>query len=263
MPSFKYQAYISGDIIELYSFKTPQPETRVIPKSPGRSVNASTAEKKQKNRDVVISRARRDLRRLVNSNWNQWGCKTAFMTLTFRDNVTDISTANKAFKGFLDRLEWHYGDKLLQSHRLKYVCVPEFQQRGSVHFHLAVFNMPYINVNDLARVWGHGFIRLNAKDYNNLGSYMSKYMTKNSDDIRLHGQKSFFRSRGLKTFTQTKNLTTIMSLIETEMPLYNMNYHNEYQGDVTYQIYRVPREILYTTNSCIQSEVVYEKNKMV
>jgi hypothetical protein len=82
---------------------------------------------------------------------------------------------------------------------LKYAVVIEFQKRGAIHFHVLFFNLPYIDQNILAKLWGKGFIKINKIDnVKNIGSYVTKYMSKDFGDSRLCGQKSYFTSRGLK-----------------------------------------------------------------
>lgn len=53
------------------------------------------------------------------------------LTLTFRENLKDIDDAWKRF---------HYFSKLMRNKfpKYQYVCVPEYQKRGAVHFHLAI-----------------------------------------------------------------------------------------------------------------------------
>jgi hypothetical protein len=54
------------------------------------------------------------------------------------------------------RLNYHIG------HALKYVSVVEFQKRGAVHYHAVFFNLPFIVNDELAAIWSHGFIKINA-----------------------------------------------------------------------------------------------------
>lgn len=55
------------------------------------------------------------------------------LTLTFRANVTDLGEAYRCFKRFSRLMRWRFGGS-----RWCYVAAPEFQERGAVHFHLAV-----------------------------------------------------------------------------------------------------------------------------
>ena len=73
-----------------------------------------------------IIRSRNELCRLVLTNSNLW--KT-FITLTFADDITDINLANKEFHKFITKIKKTFKD-------FSYVCVPEFQKNGRVHYHL-------------------------------------------------------------------------------------------------------------------------------
>ena len=55
--------------------------------------------------------------------------KSQFLTLTFAENVTDIDYANKKFSYYVDQVRRVYKD-------FRYLCIPEFQKRGAVHYHL-------------------------------------------------------------------------------------------------------------------------------
>jgi len=81
-----------------------------------------------------IMRSKLQCQRLAKCNSNIW---ETFITLTFADNITDIKIANKEFNKFIYKIKRVYKD-------LKYICVPEFQKRGAVHYHL----LTNININN-------------------------------------------------------------------------------------------------------------------
>ena len=56
--------------------------------------------------------------------------RMGFMTLTFKDNIRDRKLAEKRFHSF----ETH----ILSPLGVEYVAVPERQQRGAIHYHLAI-----------------------------------------------------------------------------------------------------------------------------
>ena len=94
---------ISGDVIEVYRYSLPveygfEDVKKVGRRGDGRPLDDET---KFRNREKVLGRARRDLRRLINSNMCD-GAK--FLTLTFRENVIDLKMANYEFKKFRRRL---------------------------------------------------------------------------------------------------------------------------------------------------------------
>lgn len=73
-----------------------------------------------------IDRSKFQLQRLIKANEKEF--KT-FITLTFSDNVKDIKKANEKFNSWRTKIKSIYND-------FRYVCVPEFQKRGAVHYHL-------------------------------------------------------------------------------------------------------------------------------
>lgn len=77
-----------------------------------------------------ILRSKFQLQRLVKSNEDIFN---TFITLTFADNIRDISKANECFKNWRDTLSKYLRK---QKKEFSYVCVPEFQKRGAVHYHL-------------------------------------------------------------------------------------------------------------------------------
>ena len=176
----------SGSIVECYRFR-------------GRFFMPNSEDSK----DFSSYRARDTLRRTISSNWGQWYDETSkkyfmpiFMTFTFRENLTDIIEANRRFHNFI-RL---CNDKIYtpsfnapqqrglnsQKLKLKYSYVVEVQNRGAFHFHLVVYNLPYINnlIQKLYYLWnsreqnGSVNYKSNMKDVRNVGAYVTKYMSK-------------------------------------------------------------------------------------
>jgi nicotinic acid mononucleotide adenylyltransferase len=141
-------------------------------------------------------RSKISLERLIKANIEAF--KT-FLTLTFADNVSSIKEANKILNIWLTRARKSHKD-------LKYICVPEYQKRGAVHYHL----ITNLDLNsDLIKLqanktnqydvlyWDNGFSSVfGIKDVNIVG-YLSKYMTKDIDN-RLFNKKRYFYSTNLK-----------------------------------------------------------------
>jgi hypothetical protein len=104
------------------------------------------------------------------------------LTLTYRENVTCLKQAWKDFKAFSRKMKTDYDDKW------QYICVPEFQKRGAVHFHLAIHGR--FDVNKVREIWrsvvGEGNIDITSprqagkRSWNpcRISAYLSKYLTK-------------------------------------------------------------------------------------
>lgn len=247
--SYNSKVIASGDIIEVYEYKNPILEGFDNSKSKGKGRKCVADDEEQlKNRELVLQRARRDLRRLINSNIHMYGVRSKFVTLTFREHVTTFNQANYEWKKFRQRLE-DYLEKYI-----RYAVVPEFTKIGRIHFHVVFFDLPYIQNKKLQDIWGQGFVKINAIDnVDNVGAYVCKYMTKGEEseekesksieNDRLKGKKCYFSSRRLYKPIEIKQKDRVDSLA-TALPAcaltYESNFENEYNS-VSYKQYNMKK----------------------
>lgn len=219
---------ISGSIAELYDYESPV--LRIANKvRVGRAGQFdTTAETKALNRCKNASRARRKVFRYVNANFS---CASKFVTFTFAENMTDLKQANRELTKAIKRINRY----LKQS--LQYIVVVEFQERGAVHYHV-LMNAPYIPNEVLSHLWGQGFVKINAIDsVDNIGAYITKYMTKENLDERLAGQKSYFMSRNLRRPEETTDeelIDEVLANVEVQRVAYTAEFDSEYNGKIRY-----------------------------
>lgn len=232
MASYDKKVIISGNQIEIYEYEEAvlYGYKDIKKGSKGRQAVAND-EDKEINREKVFKRARTNLRRLINSNVED---DSKFLTLTFKDNITDLDFANNEFKKFIKRLNYHFDIKV------KYSCVIEFQKRGAIHYHCILYNLNgKVDLKKLNDIWGHGFIKLNKiKGVDNVGAYICKYMTK-TDDKRLEGRKMYFNSRNLNKPTEIKDPEIVNALVgslQNQSPKYENSFSNEYNS-INYKQY--------------------------
>lgn len=232
MGLYDKKAIIAGNQIEIYEYdKSVLYGYSDIKKGSRGRQSIASDEDKEINREKVFKRARTNLRRLINCNIE---ADSKFLTLTFRDNVTDLDFANKEFKKFIMRLNYNFNIKL------KYSCVIEFQKRGAIHYHVILYNLNgKVDLNKLSDIWGHGFIKLNKiNGIDNVGAYVCKYMTK-TDDKRLEGRKMYFNSRNLIKPTEIKDVDIVNALVgslQNQSPKYENTFTNEYNS-INYKQY--------------------------
>jgi len=152
---------------------------------------------------LSFQKTRKKVANIIKCNVWQWFRKNGkpyspiFLTLTFRDPVTDITIANRYFSEFFQNYNYRLfkkKDKILQ-----YIAVPEFQKNGRVHFHVLIFNLPFNKRNHkiAEEVWKHGMINMKvmqARSSKNLSSYLTKYMLKNSNDLKMYNKRKYFCS---------------------------------------------------------------------
>ena len=236
----KEKIVISGSIVEYYNYEKGYPIGIEARNENGRGgKNELTLEEKEKNRSKVMSRAQRELRRIVNSNVGQYGEEftAKFVTLTFREHITDLRSANAEFKKFIMRLNYSMFNS--KKANIKYTVVPEFTKKGRVHYHVIFYNLPYVKADKLASIWGQGFIKINKIDNcDNVGAYVSKYMTK--DNWEIQGKKSYFNSRDLFEpieIVEKKEVESLVDSLPLENVTYSATFDNEYLGTITYNQY--------------------------
>lgn len=147
-----------------------------------------------------IIRSKLECQRLAKSNIKDW---ETFITLTFAENVTNVTFANKKFRYFIDKVRRVKKD-------FKYLCIPEFQKRGAVHYHMLCNinidndSLLYVQEDNKKfkhiKYWNDGFssIEVMTGDPKKVVGYISKYMTKDIDN-RLFGKHRYFYSQNLIT----------------------------------------------------------------
>jgi hypothetical protein len=147
-------------------------------------------ERDQQNQERSARQARKTIREICYNNFDN---QTSFLTLTYKENKTDLKSAYYDLKKFIKKINYHYNLEL------KYLCVPELQERGAIHFHLILFSVPKFPVKELGKFWAHGFIKINkVKNSEHLFNYLLKYISKDLQDKKLNSQKRFVSSRNLK-----------------------------------------------------------------
>lgn len=207
-----------GDTYQIYKFdKTRSKENKkdrdipIIPKVSIKDIDTDNLYKPDRIEEVkpiLLSNAIRsnlNCQRIAKANRDNW---ESFITLTFKENITDIVYANKIFNAWVSNVR-----KLKKD--FKYIAVPEFQKRGAVHYHI-LSNLGKEDTNiiipqkertektkDLTtlfdvKYWSRGFARVDfiKGDYKKIYSYICKYMTKDIDD-KLFGKHRYFNSQNL------------------------------------------------------------------
>jgi hypothetical protein len=184
----KYIKY--GNYIDITNYK----KIRLSYKNPNKSFVRS---KNNKRTDRSIQRTRENIYRLAQANTdNFWPSIPIFSTFKYHRNIKDIPTAYRDFRLFIKRLNYHF------NFPIRYICVPEFQKRGAVHFHAIFFDFPFTPVKKIEKLWSHGSHNQGvdwqlAKNINSTSCYLLKYITKDLLDKRLQGKRILLTSRNL------------------------------------------------------------------
>lgn len=160
----------------------------------------SEAEKrklKEKYRENRFRRARKRIIDLTRCNITAHSDYPQFLTLTYAENMKDVDRAFRDWELFIKGLNYALDMKL------KYLAVIEFQERGAIHFHAILFDVPFRKdmLSLYKHYWKHGDPDIvTIKDPNDpkLAFYLSKYVSKyKKTDNRLDDRKSYFASRNI------------------------------------------------------------------
>lgn len=218
-------------------------------------------DRKAERRAQTLRDARNRCRRYAIANFTPSDC---FITLTYAEHITNVEEADKHFKAFIRKFKKYTGQTV------KYLAVREFTKKGRVHFHLVtdwkhpaeyVDNEEYIKTLEREvgeKVWGRGFVDIkpmnkaksNNKKYNNkpvdnIGAYLTKYMTKELDDSRLQGHKIYLNSKGLEKpleYTGEEAEAIIQAYkLDIKKEVFTNSYESEYLGKITYKEYNLNR----------------------
>lgn len=118
------------------------------------------------------------IRAIVNTNVTNPN-NVLWVTLTYRENMTDTERLYSDFKKYMMRLR--YWCKKNGYAEPEYITVQEPQGRGAWHVHEFLIwdtKAPYIDNNDvMQRLWGQGFTKTKSlHDCDNIGAYFSAYL---------------------------------------------------------------------------------------
>ena len=120
----------------------------------------------------VVRMSMNRLRDYINANVTD-PRKARWITLTYAENMTDDKRLYKDFEKFIKRFRYRYPG-------FDYIVAMEPQARGAWHAHVIPIwpdEAPFIPNEKLARIWGHGFVEINAlKDVDNVGVYLTAYL---------------------------------------------------------------------------------------
>ncbi len=258
MKQTKYKVIASGYTIECYAYNDKvlsynfNNHRKGVTKSRIAVTDKESLQRKIESRRRSMQRSNSHLRRLINSNIWRWfkdngrAYLPVFTTFTFAEEIREIKTANIIFSNFIRRLNYYITDD--SKAFLKYVVVVEFQdlnRNGVIHYHVIFFNLKRIMKFTLFELWGQGNIDIKKiNNVDNIGAYMSKYMSKHFEDDRLDGLKRYFSSRGLikpiLILDEEKSKKIIDSLPES-LIRNKRTFKSLYQGQVTYTQYKLEK----------------------
>lgn len=159
------------------------------------------------------------LRELIRNNFSKNSKNQLFITLTYKENMTDEKRLMKDFENFYKRLK-----RYMKGHKLDYLAVAEPQGRGAWHFHLMLKSDQeelYIDNIEMERLWRQGYTQTERLKSNDVGSYYVAYFTdileenKNKNDKkRIKGSRLQYYPKGFRFYRKSKGIVEPKENIE-------------------------------------------------
>lgn len=145
--------------------------------STGEIIDIKKKETRQENRKGLLKTFAL-CRDLINTNVTDVS-KVRWITLTYKENMTDTKKLYKDFEKFNKRFQ--YFCKKNNYGKPEYIVMMEPQGRGAWHAHLLYIwedrKAPFIENKVLAALWGHGFVKIKKLDnVDNVGAYLTAYL---------------------------------------------------------------------------------------
>lgn len=199
------------------------------------------------NRSENIAQVSQSLKRLrdyINTNVIEPNnCK--WITLTYKENMTDTKRLYNDFKNFIKRFKYQYGN-------FEYIVAMEPQERGAWHCHCIIIfdkKAPFIRNKIIEQLWGQGFTKTNKlNDIDNIGAYLTAYLgdmeyKKDYGNIEKFNIKEVDEIGGIKLKTPKKFIKG------GRLCMYPPNFN----------LYRISRGIKKPTKEYMQYSVAKEK----
>ena len=239
---YRYRTVEAGDTIEIYNYsdmrgKNMEEKEPVEKEEKASDPVPAEPDSTYKRKTQTIYRTKQRLRRLIQANQGQYEEREKFITLTFEEFL-ERREVQKAFDLFNRRMKYNYPD-------IDYYYIGVIE-RGSkatkrLHLHCLFFNLPFIDVDDLQKIWKYGFVKVNAvNDIEDLSLYILKYLEKTIEDGSYipKGQKFYFTSRNLKRpvelFLDEEEFMRYMEEHEDKQIIYADEFEDTYVGDYQY-----------------------------
>ena len=225
------KSYVYGSTIEMTNANGQQEQTiKVI--SGKRYVNLETGEihdmdtSNNSRFDNLKStkQTMKKLRRIIAHNFTG-GKNQLWLTLTYRDHVTEPAIVYMDFKAFIRRVRNQFGN-------IDYITVIEPQASGRWHLHVLLKNDSELTIpnNDLAKMWGKGFTKTKRlRRAEKIGNYLIAYLSNLSlgdeqSDRKaiIKGARLYMYPKGIRIYRTSRGIekpleitTTKGELIET------------------------------------------------
>ena len=218
------KSYVYGNTIEMTTANGQQEQVikvirgkRYVNLETGEIHNMDTSTRTRLDNLKSTKQTMKKLRRLVANNFTG-GINQLWITLTYREHVTNPQEVYHDFKSFIRCIRKKYG-------HVEYTTVIEPQASARWHLHVLMKNDTTLSVpNDiLANIWGKGFTKTKRlKSADKVGNYLIAYLS----NLQIGDESSDKKStvKGARLYMYPKGLRIQTSKQGDETP-YRIDNH--------------------------------------
>ena len=226
------KSYVYGNTVEITTANGQQEQTikviegkRYVNLETGEIHAMDTSNNSRLDNLKSTKQTMKKLRRIIAHNFTG-GKNQLWITLTYRDHVTETAIVYRDFKAFIRRIRNQFG-------KVDYITVIEPQASGRWHLHVLLKNDSELTIpnNDLAKMWGQGFTktkRLRRAD--RVGNYLIAYLSNlqigddegSQNKAIIKGARLYMYPKGIRIYRTSRGIekpleitTTKGELIET------------------------------------------------
>ena len=234
-PNKLVKAYVYGDTVEMTTANGQQEQIikviegkRYVNLETGEIHAMDTSNNSRLDNLKSTKQTMKKLRRIIAHNFTG-GKNQLWITLTYRDHVTETAIVYRDFKAFIRRIRNQFGN-------IDYITVIEPQASGRWHLHVLLKNDSELTIpnNDLAKMWGKGFTktkRLRRAD--KVGNYLIAYLSNlqigdESSDKKstVKGARLYMYPKGIRIYRTSRGIEKPLEITITKgeiMETYKIN----------------------------------------
>lgn len=230
------KSYVYGDTVEMTTANGRQEQTikvidgkRYVNLETGEIHDMDTSNRTRLDNLKSTKQTMKRLRRLIAHNFTG-GDNQLWVTLTYREHVTEPNAVYKDFKAFIRRIRAGFGKNI------DYIAVIEPQASGRWHLHVLLKKDSELTIpnNDLAEMWGKGFTKTKRlKRADKVGNYLIAYLSNlqiggedSQNKAIVKGARLYMYPKGIRIFRTSRGIEKPLEVTATKgelMEAYTIN----------------------------------------
>ena len=229
------KSYVYGNTLEVTTANGQQKQTikviegkRYVNLETGEIHDMDTSNNSRFDNLKSTKQTMKKLRRIIAHNFTG-GKNQLWITLTYRDHVTETAIVYRDFKAFIRRIRNQFG-------KVDYITVIEPQASGRWHLHVLLKNDSELTIpnNDLAKMWGKGFTktkRLRRAD--KVGNYLIAYLSNlqigdegSQNKAIIKGARLYMYPKGIRIYRTSRGIEKPLEITTTKgelLEIYKIN----------------------------------------